>query len=115
MLTTAKDRDSALNGLVEKWAGEYNPEKPGAIVLTASRNVDVNELNTRARAAMVEKGHLSGIRAEVKSAHGSLEFQAGDRIFFSAISKDRHHDWGFSHHVLQVQLQTLRCHLYFLD
>lgn len=94
MLTTAKDRDSALNGLVEKWAGEYNPEKPGAIVLTASRNVDVNELNTRARAAMVEKGYLSGIRAEVKSAHGILEFQAGDRIFFSAISKDRHHFKG---------------------
>lgn len=91
MLTPAKDREAALSGLVEKWAGEYNPEKPGAIVLTASRNLDVDELNRRAKAAMIEKGLLDGIRAEVKTAHGILEFQAGERIFFSAISKKHHH------------------------
>ncbi|EQD24460.1 MAG: Conjugal protein, TraA [Leptospirillum sp. Group IV 'UBA BS'] len=91
MLATAKDRESALTGLVGKWAEEYNPEKPGALLLAASRNVDVDEINRRAKAAMLEKGHLGGIRAEVKTAHGIAEFQAGDRIFFSAISKKYHH------------------------
>ena len=83
----AKDREAALASTVEKWARDFDPEKPGAALLTAFRKVDVAELNARARETMKEKGLLDGIRAEVKTSIGIKEFQAGDRIFFSRNSK----------------------------
>lgn len=87
MITISKDRDEAMSATVEKWAQDFDPEKPGASLLTAFRKVDVAELNARARATMAEKGLLSGIRAEVKTSTGIREFQSGDRIFFSRNNK----------------------------
>ncbi len=87
MIMIAKDREEALAATVEKWGREFDPDKPGAALLTAFRKVDVGELNSRARVTMQEKGLLNGIRAEVKTSCGIKEFQAGDRIFFSRNSK----------------------------
>lgn len=87
MITIEKDREKTLAATVEKWARDFDPEKPGAALLTAFRKVDVAELNSRARLTMQEKGLLNGIRAEVKTSGGIKEFQAGDRIFFQRNSK----------------------------
>ena len=91
MLTIAKDREGAMAETVGKWAAGFDPAAPEKSLLTAYRNIDTDELNRRARETMKEKGLLSGIRAEVKTSHGITEFQGGDRIFFTAPSKKKHH------------------------
>ena len=91
MLTIAKDREGAMAETVGKWAAGFDPAAPEKSLLTAYRNIDTDELNRRARETMKEKGLLEGIRAEVKTSHGITEFQGGDRIFFSAPSKKKHH------------------------
>ena len=91
MLTIAKDREGAMAETVGKWAAGFDPAAPEKSLLTAYRNIDTDELNRRARETMKEKGLLEGIRAEVKTSHGITEFQGGDRIFFTAPSKKKHH------------------------
>jgi conjugative relaxase-like TrwC/TraI family protein len=87
-ITIAETRDEGMKLLIEKWSEVPDQSKT---ILTAYRNEDVGHLNVLAREKMQEKGLLTGIRAEVMTSTGKAEFQAGDRIFFSAGSKKSHH------------------------
>lgn len=81
-------REDGMKLLIEKWSEETDKSK---VILTAYRNEDIEKLNELARSKMQENGLLTGIRAETMTKTGKAEFQAGDRIFFSAGSKKSHH------------------------
>jgi hypothetical protein len=72
---TGKDREGALQAVVDAWAGDV--VDGGTVGLYAWRRANVAELNTRARSWMAASGRLSG--PEVVCAGGN-SYRAGDHV-----------------------------------
>ncbi|WP_053081603.1 Ti-type conjugative transfer relaxase TraA [Methylobacterium aquaticum] len=79
------DRDAARAGLIAAWKPDYlglKPDgRPSQTLILAHTNVDVLALNTLARSALKEDGHLAD-EARFVTARGERMFAPGDRILF---------------------------------
>ncbi len=74
-IVEARDRDEALDKLVERWAADA--AKHESVAMYAYRRANVDELNRRAREQWRSMGRLSG--AEL-TAPGGARYAHGDRV-----------------------------------
>jgi len=79
MVQTGWTRKDAIDGLIDNWNVDYDPEKTTLIL--AHRRRDVRELNELARAKLVERGIVDEGFA-FRTEDGVRRFAAGDQIVF---------------------------------
>ncbi|MCZ7497260.1 Ti-type conjugative transfer relaxase TraA [Agrobacterium tumefaciens] len=79
MVQTAWTRKDAIEGLIENWNHDFDPEKTTLIL--AHRRRDVRELNELARAKLIERG-IVGEGFVFRTEDGVRRFAAGDQIVF---------------------------------
>jgi hypothetical protein len=71
----APTRDDALDAVIDRWVADVNDAKE--TLLLAWRSMDVAALNTRARAAWADAGHLTGPEL---GAPGGRRYAVGERV-----------------------------------
>ena len=74
-------QDEALCAMVEAWDARRKVAPKETLVILAHRNVDVDELNARARAKLRAAGEL-GEDHRIASARGPLDLAPCDRVMF---------------------------------
>lgn len=82
-------RAGAKSALIAKWREALADRSPANMLILAYRNVDVDDLNQRARAAMRAEGRLSSDDVTVKTARGARDFAEGDRIILTDTDKQQ--------------------------
>ncbi|WP_159952355.1 Ti-type conjugative transfer relaxase TraA [Rhizobium sp. 18065] len=79
LVQTGWTRQDAIEGLIESWNRDFDPDKTTLIL--AHRRRDVRELNALARARLVERG-IVGEGFAFNTEDGQRRFAAGDQIVF---------------------------------
>lgn len=82
-------RAGAKSALIAQWREALADRSPATMLILAYRNVDVDDLNQRARAAMRAEGRLSSDDVTVKTARGARDFAEGDRIILTDTDKQQ--------------------------
>jgi Ti-type conjugative transfer relaxase TraA len=72
----------AIDGLIDNWQKGITKDNLTNNIITAFRNVDVDELNSQARKRLVAKGVISATGSTVITEKGEIELSIGDRILF---------------------------------
>lgn len=79
LVQTGWTRQDAIEGLIESWNRDFDPDKTTLIL--AHRRRDVRELNELARGRLVERG-IVGEGFAFNTQDGPRRFAAGDQIVF---------------------------------
>ena len=79
LVQTGWTRQDAIEGLIESWNRDFDPDKTTLIL--AHRRRDVRELNELARGRLVERG-IVGEGFAFNTQEGPRRFAAGDQIVF---------------------------------
>jgi Ti-type conjugative transfer relaxase TraA len=82
-LHAAPDKAQAMRSMVERWASERDPTRPGESLMLAGTRAEVRALNELARAAMRKSGFVWGSEVELNG----LRMAEGDRVLFTRNSK----------------------------
>ncbi len=81
----ADSRPQAMAQLVERWKQDGGLSRPGSVLMLASLNSEVKELNLRAQAERIRAGEVN---AERKIHANGVNFHEGDRLQFGKKSTE---------------------------
>jgi len=87
-LSWSATKAEAMNELIKAWTQDHMEDPSKTNLILATRNIDVDALNTAVREIRLQRGEIAAQSYECHTQRGKEVFSVGDRVCFTETNKD---------------------------